>query len=222
MGRTRTGIVRESSDELRLLLERYRETVYEPRVRFLLSLREDPRAKAEVLMGELGLSERTIRRWWHDYQKGGLETFLDERATMVTTAMEPEATYDDEAAPLMEFLNALPTSCSLQEWRDDVERALAAYLHGVYRVEVDIWQLASEMPPHPAPSAEDLCVPVEIPIGGDERLGTLRFYRTEESDLNRTQEQINELYPFLGFSTPTRSHGIARPRVRRTPTQSIS
>ncbi|MBK8912127.1 MAG: helix-turn-helix domain-containing protein [Chlorobi bacterium] len=79
MARHRTGKISESVYLLRQMEERHRGQPAEERVRALRMLKEDPNLSVQQLAVEMDCSERTIRRWWALYQKGGLEAVVQEK-----------------------------------------------------------------------------------------------------------------------------------------------
>ena len=79
MSRHRTVEIRESVYLLRQQEERYRGEPAEQRVRALRMMKEDLKKPIAQIAQELEVSERTIRRWWANYVKGGLEAVIEEK-----------------------------------------------------------------------------------------------------------------------------------------------
>jgi DNA-binding CsgD family transcriptional regulator len=229
MGRTRKGSVLESTEELQALLDRLGSSPYEPRVRFLMAIKEDPRIKSEVLMGVLGLSDRTIRRWWSDYRTAGLATFLHSLESEVArpSVAEDALSYDDGAQHLMEFLNTLPVSCDMAMWTTTVEEALAVYLDDVYRVDLVINGVEGEPRSDQSNASGDARTsgPVlEISIGEGEELGLLRLHGKPGVTFEGAMTMIEELKPFLTFlfTDAIARDSALRPRQRLDSTAVVS
>ena len=79
MSRHRALEIRESVYLLRQQEERYRGKPAEQRVRALRMMKEDLKKPIAQIAQELEVSERTIRRWWANYVKGGLEAVIEEK-----------------------------------------------------------------------------------------------------------------------------------------------
>jgi DNA-binding CsgD family transcriptional regulator len=205
MGRTRKGAVLESAEELQALLDRLGSSPYEPRVRFLMAIKEDPRIKSEVLMGVLGLSDRTIRRWWSDYLKRGLLGFLDSPTVGMSGPIVAESSpkYDDsDGQALMALLNSLPIGCDMTSWKHAVETALARYLTGIDRVEVIISAIEDSTslsePDRLEVRTSSSCT-LDLGVMDDVELGRLRLYARPGTAIDSALELLEELRPFLTF-----------------------
>ncbi|HVK40153.1 MAG TPA: helix-turn-helix domain-containing protein [Candidatus Kapabacteria bacterium] len=183
-------------------------------MRFLLALKEDPLVKADALVGELGLSDRTIRRWWRTYNSQGLAAFLDHAGAMPAVAETQTAYEDDGAASLMELLNSLPLSYDFGQWRESVETALKRYLNGVTSVELHFASPNGSQSKVPTDEASTHTrAALDIPVGDDGTLGTLRIFASEASTIESATKLLDELGPFLTFLY---SDAIARSRVLRS------
>jgi DNA-binding CsgD family transcriptional regulator len=203
MGRKRKGSVAETTYELQALAAQYRDTPVEPRIQFLLALKERADIKAEAIVGELGYSERTVRRWWRDYLSGGLPKLIGERAPVVAESQVPYI--DPEALPLLTFLNAMPMSCDLDEWRGSVESALTVYLPGVQTVRIYITELDSI--PDPDDTLE--YIPIGEPVEG-----LLAIRLSASSDVAVVHDRVDELRPFISFLC---TDAVARVRAAQPP-----
>src|SRR5688572_3150539 len=136
MGRKRTGTVSESAELLSTMLTQYRGTPAEPRLKLLLTLCDQPDLKTEALVGIVGQSERTIRRWWKSYRQGGLSNFLNHAIPQVSyCAEEPTPYFDPGAQSLVKLLNSLPTTSDFPDWCSGLETVLGRYLGVDIRVD---------------------------------------------------------------------------------------
>lgn len=115
MPRHRTGEIRESVYLLRQQEERHRGEPAEERIRALRMLKEDPSLTIVQIAEQLNCSERTIRRWWTMYQKGGLEAVIQEK--MKSTAVLAKLG-DDKVAELGQKLarRELTSLAEVQGW----------------------------------------------------------------------------------------------------------
>lgn len=158
--------------------------------------------KGEALVGVLALSERTIRRWWNEYQFGGLATFLDGRAVGSSLA-EESATYEaNDAVDLIEFLNSLPLSNDYYEWRLAMQSALSCYLRGVTQVDIVVYDL--EAPDHDELASsvrnDNAADPkLDITIGNEVPLGTIRLHTSTGQSFDVALAQLDDLNLFLTF-----------------------
>lgn len=213
MGRTRKGMVVESSEELESLLGHFSASPNEARVRFLLALKDDPRVKSEALVGVLGLSDRTIRRWWNEYNTSGISVFLDHTALTPAVAEDTNEYKDSSWPALMVLLNSLPAGCDMVEWRAEVESALANFLEGIDRVDLLIPALednaSSPVGERSNPHFDNVRV-LELAIGDDAALGMLRLHAVAGMGFDTALSTLDELRPFLAFLV---TDAVARSRA---------
>lgn len=123
MPRHRTGEIRESVYLLRQQEERHRGEPAEERVRALRMLKEDPSLTMMQIADQLNCSERTVRRWWTMYQKGGLEAVIQEKvkSTAVVAKLGDEKMAElgqklarRELSSLAEVQGWLKSECNLE------------------------------------------------------------------------------------------------------------
>lgn len=168
-------------------------------MRFLLALKEDPLVKADALVGELGLSDRTIRRWWRTYNSEGLGVFLDYPEAMTAVAEQSVDYSNDGTTALMELLNSLPLGSDYEHWRAAVEGALTRYLGDVEEVELHIPAVLGESSATgPAEDREWSGRMIDVPVGDEEPLGRLRLI-TKGDTIDSVLAFVEELRPFLTF-----------------------
>lgn len=72
-----TDEIREDIDELRERAEQSHGTPHAQRLEFLCLLKQNPEATLVSVGTSLGLSERTIQRWWERYKQGGIDRLLE-------------------------------------------------------------------------------------------------------------------------------------------------
>ena len=110
-----TIIITESSEELAELLNRPENASYAPRLRMLALLKADPRRTLDAVAAELGISARSIYRWWGLYRKEGLAGLL---GNAPSTPPKRRKIGEREMAELKEKLLAgeLDGLRDIQEW----------------------------------------------------------------------------------------------------------
>lgn len=142
MSRKRNGIIRETQSELRELLRLHHASEFEPRLRMLALLASDQTVTLAETAARIGCSERSVRRWWSQYQQAGLDALLRD-----ATVEEPLVRYDGRrrsGSPvaidprLLRFLSKLPTSYESVAWIRSFRNALVEMLHDVDHAMVAI------------------------------------------------------------------------------------
>src|SRR5688500_11153396 len=73
MARKREGVVQEPYRRIQTLEKEYAGTPRGRRFTMLRLVKQNPERQIAELASEIGCSERTIKRWWKEYQEGGLE-----------------------------------------------------------------------------------------------------------------------------------------------------
>lgn len=196
MGRKRIGTVRETYETLQVVLNSVRESAYEPRLRLLLALKEQPDAKSEVLMGIVGHSERTIRRWWKAYRDGGLAELTDHWPGSIL-AQEPRHDYPSERrSQLIGLLNAIPETDDLTNWETEMNEALTAYSGAGCDVVVHL-PPASQMLDR---VADDRHVVLPIRRAEEHQVGEVVLSVEDGHSIpEEALRRINDLLPFLHY-----------------------
>lgn len=199
MGRKRIGIVEESLEELQSLAGQYAGTQAEARVSLLLALKGQPDAKAEVLTGIVGFSERTLRRWWNLYRAGGIGAIIGDSIEVSPICSEASIAYcAPDADGLMHLLRSLPTARDFVTWRTELESALGEYL--TPGVEVTIEVSGDSIVSGPIELKRGAIVTIDI-SDGSECVGKihLAFHNPLQSDAARATRMIRELNGFLFY-----------------------
>lgn len=76
MARKSRLVIKESEEELRLLLKSQQLNKNRSRLRALLHLKEETYSKRSLLADHLGIAVRTLEKWISIYVKGGIEDLL--------------------------------------------------------------------------------------------------------------------------------------------------
>jgi|GEM_PF-4835284 len=142
MARKREGTVRETRSQLQELLRLHHHTEFEPRLRMLSLLASEDAATFAETAAQLGCSERTVRRWWKQYQDAGLDALLRDPAPEQSAA-RPDGRRRSGSPihidiRLQRFLSSIPTCYESSEWIRNMRDSLVAMLDDVDRAIVSV------------------------------------------------------------------------------------
>jgi DNA-binding CsgD family transcriptional regulator len=141
MARKREGTVHESVSELEMLASRCAaESSRKARLQMLLMICRDPQAKNSEIARTINCSERTVRRWWNDYQEQGIDVLLSQSDELAPKRHAPPHRPVSALIPanVCEFLNSIPTTKDSVAWIEAVRAGLQRLLGDVDHITISV------------------------------------------------------------------------------------
>lgn len=200
----KTKRIHESVSELLRLVSCVASQAARNRLDLLILFRENPGATTHDAAAKLGISERTIRRWWKRYEEKGLRSLLGDAERVAFESNDHTSGDNAPVVPIevVHFLNALPRSSDTFAWAEAVSTALIRLLHDVDRVSVIVDLDLKPDASSAEPTAVTFTRHVDLHSGAKPRVRLVTAQVDRESGSRVVQEAVRNGFPVDRYHTP--------------------